>query len=141
MMPILERVILLKSVPLFSELSGESLYPIAEIAEELRVGQGTVLFEEGDVGTYLYVVVRGEVEILKNGAPLARRKARDAFGEMALLDERPRSATAVAREDTELLRIGGEPFSDLLDQNPEISRGLIRVLLSYVRGESGPQVV
>jgi len=141
MVPLLERVILLKSVPLFAELSGETLYPIAEIAEGLQVSRGTVIFEEGDAGNYLYVVVRGEVQIRKDGQPVATRKPGEAFGEMALLDDRPRSAAAVARQDVELLRIASEPFGDLLDQHPEISRGIIRVLLSYVRGEGGPSPV
>lgn len=138
MVPILQRVMVLKSVPLFSELSGETLYPVAEIAEEVQVPQGTVIFEEGDVGNYLYVVVRGLVEIARGGEIVARCGPRDAFGEMALLDERPRNATAVAREDTELLRIASEPFADLIDQHPEISRGIIRVLLSHIRGREGP---
>jgi ATP/ADP translocase/HEAT repeat protein len=135
MVPLIERVIVLKSVPLFAELSGESLYPIAEIADDLAVPQGTVIFERGDVGNYLYVVVRGEVEIQRDGDVVRSLGSSEAFGEMAVLDDRPRSATAVAKTDAQLLRIEGEPFGDLLDQHPEIARGIIRVLLAYVRGE------
>lgn len=134
MVPLMEKVILLKAVPLFAELSGETLYPIAEIADDVQVPMGTVIFEQGDVGNYLYVVVSGAVEIQRAGQVVSSSGPREAFGEMAVLDDRPRSATAVALEDTQLLRIAGEPFGDLLDQHPEISRGIIRVLLSYVRG-------
>ena len=135
MVPLMERVILLKSVPLFAELSGETLYPIAEIAEDVDAPAGTVIFERGDVGNYLYVIARGEVDIEREGATVRQLKQADAFGEMAVLDERPRSATAVARTDVSLLRIESEPFGDLLDQHPEIARGIIRVLLAYVRGD------
>ena len=142
MMPIFEKIILLKSVPLFAGLSGEDLFPVAEIAQETEVPHGTTLFKQGDIGHYLYVVVRGRVAIIKEAKTIAERGPKQCFGEMAILDEGPRSATAVTQEDTELLRISGESFSELLDQHTELARGIIRVLLSYLRtpGREGSTV-
>ena len=133
MIPILERVILLKSVSIFSSLSGEAIYHIAEIAEEINVPSGGVIFRQGDMGDSMYVVIRGAVSIRQGEVELARRGIKECFGEMAVLDQKPRSATVVALENTELLRVSGETFNELMEQHVQISRGIIQVLLDYIR--------
>jgi len=95
---------------------------------------GTVLFEEGQPGDYMYVVTRGEVEIRRKVGEtervLAVLPAGEFFGEMAILNARPRSATAVVRTDSRLLVIEGSTFEAMLRARPEIALRIIKALAS-----------
>jgi CRP-like cAMP-binding protein len=95
-------------------------------------GAGTVLFEEGQPGDYMYVVQHGEVEIRRQvGADervLAVLSPGEFFGEMAILNARPRSATAVVRTPATLLVIEGRTFEAMLRARPEIALRIIRSL-------------
>lgn len=115
-----EQVVpLLKKVSLFEGLPGDDLRRIAELVRGTTLQEGEVLFEEGDPGDAFYIVFDGAVEILKGRDDkeerLAIRRAGDAFGEMALLDDAPRSASARARERSQLMVITQEDFEGLLE--------------------------
>jgi CRP/FNR family transcriptional regulator, cyclic AMP receptor protein len=93
---------------------------------------GVVLFEEGQPGDYMYVVQRGEVEIRRQVGETERVLAvlppGEFFGEMAILNGRPRSATAVVKTDARLLVIEGKTFEAMLRAKPEIALRIIRAL-------------
>ena len=93
---------------------------------------GSVLFEEGQPGDYMYVVQSGEVEIRRQVGETARVLAilppGEFFGEMAILNGRPRSATAVVRVDSRLLVIEGKTFEAMLRARPEIALRIIKSL-------------
>lgn len=93
---------------------------------------GTVLFEEGQPGDYMYVVQSGEVEIRRTIGDAERVLAilppGEFFGEMAILNERPRSATAVVASDARLLVIEGRTFEAMLRARPEIALRIIKAL-------------
>lgn len=93
---------------------------------------GAVLFEEGEPGDDMYIVVAGEIEIRRrvggSERVLAVLAAGEFFGEMAILNGRPRSATAVARSDARLLVIDGTTFEAMLRARPEIALRMIRAL-------------
>ena len=93
---------------------------------------GTVLFEEGQPGDYMYVITRGEVEIRRKVGETERVLAvlpvGEFFGEMAILNARPRSATAVVRTDSRLLVIEGSTFEAMLRARPEIALRIIKAL-------------
>lgn len=95
---------------------------------------GTVLFEEGQPGDHMYVITHGEVEIRRNVGEtervLAVLPAGEFFGEMAILNARPRSATAVVRIDSRLLVIAGNTFEAMLRARPEIAMRIIKALAS-----------
>jgi CRP/FNR family transcriptional regulator, cyclic AMP receptor protein len=95
---------------------------------------GTVLFEEGQPGDHMYVITHGEVEIRRNVGEtervLAVLPAGEFFGEMAILNARPRSATAVVRVDSRLLVIAGNTFEAMLRARPEIAMRIIKALAS-----------
>lgn len=95
---------------------------------------GTVLFEEGQPGDHMYVITQGEVEIRRNVGEtervLAVLPAGEFFGEMAILNARPRSATAVVRIDSRLLVIAGNTFEAMLRARPEIAMRIIKALAS-----------
>ncbi len=133
MIGVLEKVLFLSGSSLFGDLSGEELYPVAEIAASAPYGAGEVVVREGDPGDALYVVASGRYEIVKGEAKLRVIEKGAVFGELALLDGAPRSASVVCVEDGQLLRIPRAEFEALLDESPELARGVIRTLLGHLR--------
>ena len=106
----------------------------------LEVAAGEYIFREGDLGTEMYVIRRGRVEILKQveGAEddhtqLAVFEQGDFFGELSLLDDEPRSASVRALEDSVLIRINGSTFIQMLSETPEIAVRMMRKLSRRLR--------
>jgi CRP-like cAMP-binding protein len=130
---VLEKVLLLRDVPLFRGLSGEELYPVAEIATVEAVEPGATVVSQGEASDDLYVVAEGEVAVIKDGQQIAELHAGKAFGELGVLDGAPRAATIRASKATRLLRIPRVELEGLLDESPELAKGIIRTLLGYVR--------
>jgi CRP-like cAMP-binding protein len=133
MLTTLEKTILLKSVGLFKEISAEDLSYVAGIAEEAEAAAGTSIFREGDYGDCLYIIIGGSVRIHKGGRELAVLNRLQTVGEMAVLDGSPRSASAVALEDTTMIKVDREQFLDVMRSSPEIMQGIIRLLLTRLR--------
>ncbi len=133
MITTVEKVLFLKSIDLFRALPGEELAQIAEIAEELPMGAGDQVFGEGEPGDALYIVVEGKVKVFKGERKLAELGERECFGEMAVLDSEPRSASVVALSEVLLLKIGREEFREILSERPEIAVGIIKVLSRRLR--------
>lgn len=109
----------LKKVQLFEGISDDDAQRLQQVAETVALNPGEILFEEGKKGDSFYIVVRGRVELFKKGRDGAEQKlavAREgeAFGEMALLNQSPRSATARAVEPASLLEISRDAFDSLL---------------------------
>ncbi len=113
----------------------------ASFAIETRAGE--YLFREGDLGTEMYIIQDGQVEILKSvdgkEQSLAVLEKGDFFGEMALLEDLPRTASARALGNCRLLQINGSTFDQMLRSNAEIAVRLMRKLSRRVR-ESDAQV-
>jgi len=128
-----EKVLFLKSIDLFRGLPGEELAQVAEIAEEVPVGSGDLVFSEGEAGDALYIVVEGRVLVHKGEKHLAELGERECFGEMSVLDSEPRSASVSAINESLLLKIGREDFKDILSERPEIALGIMKVLSRRLR--------
>jgi len=111
-------------VPLFGGLPPEEQARIAALAEEVEVGSGTVLTHEGRYEGWFYVVIAGSVEIARGGAAVDTVGPGGYFGEIALLDAGPRTATATTLTPCELLRLNNAQFDDLLGANPAIRDAL-----------------
>ncbi len=92
-----------------------------------------VVFEQGQPGDAFYMVVRGNIRIMRGSTELAQLGPREGFGEMAILDQETRSATATAAEATTLLRIDRDSFDRLIEQNPSVARGIYRMLTQRLR--------
>ena len=129
----LEKLVLLRASPVFGGIEGEDLAPLARIAEHMTLAPGEAAFAEHDVADALYVIIRGRVNIHRGDESLASLGPGEPFGEMAALDGSPRSATATATEDTELLRIGSDEFYEVLHEQVEIAEGIIRTLIARLR--------
>ncbi len=128
-----EKVLFLKSAPLFAKVTGEDLAPLAHVAEEQTYAPGAAIFEQGEPGDSLFVIVRGRVSIVHDGEAVATLGPGEAFGEMAVLDKVPRSASAIAQEECEVLRIGSPEFYEILHEQVEIAEGVIRMLTQRLR--------
>lgn len=129
----LEKTILLKSVNLFQSIPAEDLSRIAQIAEETRMDAGTPIFQEGDFGDSIFIIMDGKVKIHKGDQDIATLGKGDCLGEMALLDQDPRSADATVEEDSILLKITGEGFYELMSGNMDIMQGIVKLLTGRLR--------
>jgi len=114
-------------------LSGEDLAQLASVAEEVSFEAGSLILQEGAPGDSMFVVLEGEVLVLKRAAAVARLGPGEAFGEMSLLDNEPRSATITAASDVLCLRIDRPAFTQVIEEKPQIAQGIIRVLARRLR--------
>lgn len=133
------KVLFLKNIELFSQIPGEDLAQIARITDELSLEDGEVVFQQGDPGDTLFFVVSGTVKVTRGQAVVATLGPKDVFGEMALLDSEPRSATITAAEDVQLLRIQRDDFHDILTEKAELALGIIKVLSRRLRATTARQ--
>jgi CRP/FNR family cyclic AMP-dependent transcriptional regulator len=111
----------LRRVPLFSACSNRELRAIAGVVKEVRHPKGTVIAREGDPGVGLFVIVDGTAEVTIGGKRMAKLGPGDFFGEIALLDGGPRSATVTATTDLKLLGLTEWVFRGLLQEHPSIA--------------------
>ena len=126
--------------PIFGGLPAGVREQIAERSRELRVPAGEWLFREGDQGDALYVIRAGRLEVVggDGSGPVMRVLGRgDALGELALLTSSPRSASARAARDTDLVAIDRDDFERLLEETPEVSLALTRTLGAQLRESVG----
>lgn len=133
MIPLIEKVMILKGSEFFRNFPGPDLAGIASLASVVHLETDEVVFEQGDDGDAFYLVVRGGICITRGQLELAVLGSREGFGEMAILDQDTRSATATAAEPSTLLRIDQHSFNRLIEQNPAVARGVYRVLTQRLR--------
>lgn len=123
------RLAVLAPIPLFAHCSEKELRAVAQATHPRRLPRGAVIFEDGHPGTDLYLVISGAVDVVKQGRTIATLGPGSNFGEMAMLDEPVRSATAIAAEDSELMVISREAFFALLRGNPMLAVKILWNLL------------
>ncbi len=133
MYSILEKTLLLKSVDLFQTIPGDILSKIAQIDVEFETVQNDSIFSECEKGYSLFVIISGKINVTRNNKSIAVLGNDKCIGEMALLDQEPRSAGATAIEDSILLKIDQEGFYQLMASNPDIMKQIVRMLTRRVR--------
>ncbi|MEJ5376554.1 MAG: cyclic nucleotide-binding domain-containing protein [bacterium] len=138
MLSSMERVIQLKKIPLFSGLQAKELAAIGAIVKERAFAAGGVIIQEGAPGDSLFLVLRGRVKVIKamdsaNPIQLAEIGPEEWFGEMALFDRQPRSASVVACEDTQLLELGRFEFEEIMREFPSIAIHACQVFTRRLR--------
>ncbi len=128
----------LRSAPLFRELDDEAASALRASMEVVHLERGDVLFNEGDEGDRVYVVIDGKVKLGRTSSDgrenlLALLGPGQMFGELSLFDPGPRSATVTAVTDTELLGLGHHDLLPLLSGRPAVARGLLLQLAGRLR--------
>ena len=129
---------LLRTVPLFSELSEVDISSLGRLAARRRYPKDTVVFFENEEGDSFFMILEGRIKVTILGDDgreviLSMLGAGDFFGEMALLDNEPRSATAIAVEETELLSLHRTDFQSVLTDNRSITTALIKIMTARLR--------
>jgi CRP/FNR family cyclic AMP-dependent transcriptional regulator len=123
----------LSDVPLFSGLSKRHLNRIAEVAKSRRYSRYSTIVRAGDPGNAFFVILDGAVLVKTPGKRAKRLTAGDSFGEMALLDDAPRSATVDADDEVLVMLLGRKAFNRILEKEPKISTALLRTLAQRLR--------
>lgn len=129
----MDRVLLLSRISLFAETPAEELLVVAEVCKPAAYSAGEVIFRPGDPAEKLYLIERGEVEILRDKRRVVQFSGRQAFGELAIVGDSERNTTARAITDVDCLVLARSDFSALLDVSPSLAKGAITVLAQRLR--------
>ena len=129
----LDKIIILKGVDLFSSLTADELFALAQIATEERYLNGEIIFNEDDPGDSMYVIIHGSVSVFNQKNDLAELLKGECFGEMALLDHEPRSSSIKASSDLTILKIDENNFYNLIAENVQITQGIMKILSKRLR--------
>jgi len=129
---------LLRSIPLFEGLAQEDLDHLANSLVERRLKGGEMIFDQGDAGTEMYIVAKGHVNIHLPGEASRRVSLKDItvgeyFGELALFDDKPRSASALATTDALLLELSRDTLSAYLESRPRAAMAILRTMAERLR--------
>ena len=119
----------LASVPLLAGLDGRIRRRLAETGKRRSYAPDEEIVREGSTGTALYIVLSGTARVVRGGEPIGEVKAGDFFGELALIEEHPRSASVIAATETECLLFPAWEFSALLGEHPEIAVPIMKALI------------
>jgi CRP/FNR family transcriptional regulator, cyclic AMP receptor protein len=125
----------LSKIPLFSHLSSRQLRKLQRSTMEHRYESDTTIVRERDRTTTLYVLLEGSVKVIRNGRTISRRDPGEYFGEIALIDGRPRAASVIAESPVRCLALQQEELRKLLMTDPDVSWALLQSLATRLRGE------
>jgi CRP-like cAMP-binding protein len=126
----IERI---RSVPLFSDFGDKELQRVAAIAKEVKFPAGKVIAKQGESGVGFHMITDGEATVSVDGVEHARLGPGTYFGEISLIDGGQRSATVSAATDLKTVSLTSWDFNVLLDQFPELARGLLIQLCRRLR--------
>ncbi len=136
MLSTIEKVIILKTVDIFSRTPDRLLAEVAASMQEKEVPAGEPIFAKGEMGQQMFVIVFGQVRVHDKDNTLAELAERSVFGEMGILDNAPRMASVTATTDTVLLSLDQDVLLQLMADRVEIAQGIIHVLSARLRQRS-----
>ncbi|HEV3351733.1 MAG TPA: cyclic nucleotide-binding domain-containing protein [Acidimicrobiales bacterium] len=123
----------LAKVPLFSACSKKELQTIARATDDVEVPKGKVLVEEGKPGHEFFLIVNGNASVKRGKKEIAKLGPGQYFGELALLDRGPRSASVIAKDDMEVLVLGQREFAGVIDEVPTMAHKLLMSMAQRLR--------
>ena len=132
-----EKAELLKRVPLFADCSRGELEQIAQLADEIDLAEGKELTRLGESGREFFVLLEGEADVTQDGRSINTLGAGDFFGEIALVEDTPRTATVTATTPVRVLVITDRAFRKLLGEQPELQRKVLVALAERVKPALG----
>ncbi|MFV2062469.1 MAG: Crp/Fnr family transcriptional regulator [Chloroflexota bacterium] len=128
-----ERRVWLEKVPLFSGCSDAVFDQLADVTAELAFDDGQAIVQQGQVGNGLYIVVTGGARIVGGSDELARLGPGDFLGELSVIDQRPRAASAFATGPTVCLALASWDLLAMLEQDPTLTLNLLKELVGRLR--------
>lgn len=128
-----QKLELLRRTPFLAGLSKRDLEEVGRLADEVDAKAGKVLMREGDPGREFFVVIDGAVRIERGGKVIRTMGPGEFFGEIALVVERPRTATAIVDADSRLLVVAHREFHSLMDQFPSIKMSVLESIALRLR--------
>jgi len=123
----------LAQVRMFSAFNKKELALIARASDEVSVPAGKELVQEGTPGHEFFLILSGEASVRRNGRKIVTLGPGQYFGELALLDRGPRTATVVSETPMELLVLGQREFAGVLDEVPHLAHKLLTIMAARVR--------
>jgi CRP/FNR family cyclic AMP-dependent transcriptional regulator len=126
----------LRRVPLFEGMTDRAIEHVAEITHETHFDAGEAVMREGEEGREFLVIVDGALEISRGGAPIGRLGPGDFLGEIALIDGRPRTATATTLAPVKALVIERDAFNGLIDDIGAVRHGILMALTERIRSDN-----
>ena len=135
-----ERMDFLRTTEIFARVPDDLVARISQDIEEVVASKGTTLMRAGETGDAVYLVVKGALNIERDGIHFATLNAGDSVGEFALVDDGPRSADVIAATDAVLLRWERRAFQETLSQSPGVASGLLTILVRKLRQDVASQV-
>lgn len=129
----IEKLLLLKSVPLFKYTPDDILLELAHSLKEHYAAAGEMIMQKGEFGQVMYIIARGKVKVHDKDNVLAELEELDVFGELAALSPEVRTASVTAVENSVLLKINNEMLYDMMEMHIGLVRGIIEVLCQRTR--------
>ncbi|BAY27080.1 cyclic nucleotide-binding protein [Calothrix sp. NIES-2100] len=133
MLSSVDRLLFVRRVPIFKELRDDFIVRLASVMNELSFPAHHAIFRQGEEGRSLYIVVSGRVKVHIGDKKLAEVDKGKYFGEMAVFDTQPRSASATTLEPCDCLELTQEQLYDAIEETPEIAVNIIRELSRLIR--------
>ena len=128
-----DRTRLLASTRLFADVDADGLARIGARITEVEVPAGWVIARQSEIGTGFYVIVAGSARVVRDGATIAHLGPGDFFGELSVLDGRPRVAQVVSDEPTTCLALASWDFEAVVSQHPSVAIAILRGLAGRLR--------
>lgn len=133
-----DKIMLLRGIDIFESLSVSELAATVSVVEEIDSTPGEIIIQEGTVGDTMYLVVKGEVSVIKdlgeiNEIEIDRIKAGDYFGEMALFEDAVRSVSIRVEEPSSFMVLHKQEFKELVREYPQIALEICKVLSGRIR--------
>ena len=135
-MILVQRILFLKNVPLFSTMPPDTLAWVAEAADETSCPSGETIFKKDSIGDSMYIIAAGSVRIHDGNKTLAHLPQGAFFGELSILDGETRSASASAETDCLLLVIRQNSFRRILSKQFDVTENLLKILVRRIREQS-----
>jgi CRP-like cAMP-binding protein len=127
----------LASVPLLAGLERKTRKRLTEVGKRRTYAAGDEIVKQGTTGTALYIVLSGRATVQVDGTTVGEVSAGDFFGELALIEQHPRTASVLAAEDTECLLFPAWEFMALLDEHPEVAVPIMKALIGRLHRREG----
>jgi CRP-like cAMP-binding protein len=125
----------LRAVPLFAGLTDRAFDAVAGLAVEQELPEGSVLAAEGGPGDAFFLVLDGRIAVTRDGSPVRELGGGDFLGEIALVDRRPRTATATALTQVTVAVIDAAAFTELMERHSAVRHGILVALTDRIRSD------